>query len=345
MPSLSRHPQVIQLARALGILDSEDTVSAIVAYSIHRVDRFVDRYLGDITTLEGLKEVVADSLSVNIRYIWKNEDLLALVEEFGDAYLGLAQVLQAEFCDKQTEGLLLFNPSPEPWERKYLAIVDGRGTQVHRANYTSWHELAHVLVSPREDLEIGPVHLSSAEQNRKDPVEQLVDIVAGRIAFYDPIFRPIFLNEVGRQSLTFSMIERIRTKHIPEASLYSTVVACMRLSEEPMLLLKIEEVNERNDLQQLSHLPLSREFLATITRSKLKVVQRYPNDVARYSNMGICKGMSIPRDSVIYAAYEQQVGYEIEAAENRWDTGEGAPLHVRAILRGAYVYALVSPLR
>jgi hypothetical protein len=350
MPSLSRDPRLLQLALDLGIPSQGDVVAQIVEYALGRVEEITSRCSVEISTLEALKEVLAEGLSVNLRYVWKNEDFQTIADEFRGSYLGLAHILKQEFAGGDTEGLLLYNSDAAPWERRYVAVIDGRGQQAVRANYTSWHELAHLLIAATTDVSGYIVHSSSASQSQKDPVEHLVDLVAGRIAFYEPIFRPAFMSVLGSSRLNFSIMERIRFLCAPEASLYSLAFACVRLVDDPTLLLKVECISPKNrQLQTLSRLPLSPEFRTAVMNPAYRVVHCYRNDAARSVRLEISKGLQVPDGSAISLVHKQRTEGELTVLENQcwWESDTGplapCPLIVRAVRKGDYVYALVSP--
>lgn len=351
MANLRRNPQIVQLARDLGVSDQGDCFGNLCDHALNRVHQLFVEAAVEVSCLDTLQSLLADALSVVLRYIDTDEDIERIADEFGERYSKLRMTLRHEFQVCRTEGLLLVNPAPKPWERRHLAIIDRRGEQVNRANFTGWHELAHLLVEPEQLSFTGLRRSPTLEQRLKDPKEQLVDQIAGQIAFYEPLFRPIFERIVGGQPLTFSLVEKVRAAAAPDASLYSTAIACVNLSRDPTLLLNVERTLKPTERRRsAAQQDLGSAFSLPAPQEKLRVVQRSGNAASSSGLLKIHNNIRVPPESIITSVYESLIDWEEQATEDQawWERSRDGrlptlPLFVRAIRRGSHVYAMVSP--
>jgi hypothetical protein len=352
MTSLSLNPQVVQLARDLHLPIRGDCLDVVTQHALTQVAEIIARSPLPLESLELLKEVLADALSVTLCYIDENSDIDSIVADYGCSFDNLEAQLRADFVDGRSEGLLLALLRREEWQRKYLAIIDRRGEELNRANFTAWHELAHLLTTPTQLAFSGLRRSPGREEILKDPIEQVTDHVAGQIAFYDPLFRPIFAKMIGDEILTFDSIERVRAGSAPAASFYSTAIACVRLSDHPTLLLKIEPRLRASEQRQRMNGQFEFGVGSPITLpAKLRVAQCYPNVAAQRSALRIFKQMRIPPGSVLRSVYDSLSEVEQAGREDQscWETSKDGPLpslpiDVRAIRRGTHVYGMISPV-
>ena len=351
MNKLGTHPVVVGLARGLGLPARGDCLGEIEAYALRRTADIIERSLMPITSLEGLKGVLADALSINMQYLHSDADLDRVAQEFESSFPKLRRRLELEFNRRGTEGLLLENFGREEWELRYLAIIDCRGSEANRANFTSWHELIHVLVAPDAVPQEGVRRDRSPAVSVKEPLEQVVDAVTGRLAFYDELFLPIFTRECSGQPLDFDLVERVRLAAAPGASFQSTAMACARVCRDPVLFVKVEYGLKASERRVLSsgqgHLNLG----ATLTALALRISQCFANEASKRTRLKIFKQMRVPRRSVLAAAHDATDETEYTAVEDQawWETSRAGrlaplPLRVRAIRRGGHVYGLISPL-
>jgi hypothetical protein len=351
MAKLGRDPQVVQLARSLDLTVRGDCVAEIERYVLSRVARIVAGSPIRVDSLGMLMLLLEDALSVKIEYIDSDTDIQRLAEEFGRACRNLPAQLHEDFIAGESEGLLLALPEAQPWERQYLAVVDRRGEQGARAYFTSWHELAHVLTAPHQLTLAGLRRFQPAEHSKpKDPIEQLTDQVAGLLAFYEPLFRPVFEREVGNTPLTFDAIERVRSVAAPTASFQATAMACVRLSPYPTLFLKVEPRLRAVEARQLRSPQLHFGMLDGFVppEAKLRAIQCIPNEAAQNSGLRIFTNMRVPEQSVLMRVWESAFETEEAAVEDQsfWTASSSGrlpslPISVRGIRRGRHVYGMV----
>ena len=108
---------------------------------------------------------------------------------------GLYQLPQAKILNNVCSGS---EPDldAEPQSGPLFTSKDGQRIshrQALRRFFTLWHEIAHLLTLTHK-LE-PPFHRSA---DVPCPLERLMDIIAGEIAFYDPIFVPQLVAEIQR---------------------------------------------------------------------------------------------------------------------------------------------------
>lgn len=205
MTALADHPKLRQLARNLHIPDRGDCLAELRAHALDYVRQMIREWTVD--TIDELRMVVADRLSVKIEYINDDADVDRLANIYGHVMSHFRRVLRMEFLKHDTEGLLIDNPHPGKGGRDYLAIIDARGPRKARAYFTAWHELAHLLLYPRRQLVLeGFRRTPSVDNMQKDPVESAVDHIAGLLAFWEPLFGPALL-QTANGVLTFEAVE------------------------------------------------------------------------------------------------------------------------------------------
>ncbi|MDW7711205.1 MAG: hypothetical protein SCH98_12095 [Deferrisomatales bacterium] len=349
MGSLGTDPRVLALARQLGLRTRGDPVAALKQFALDKVRSFIEGSGFGVESLETLRHLVADRLSVSIEFLRTDADVARVAEEFGDYYRSLDALLDDEFLKKKTEGLLLRHPNPHPGEHRYLAIVDARDEQTPRAYFTAWHELAHLLVDPPQQsfkFRATP----SRDEIRKDPVESVVDAIAGILAFYGPIFDPVLQQTIeAHGGLNFRAIESARSQVAPDASLLSAAFAATSRWPEPVGLLVVQLEYKKAERRQLrsSQREMFARSLAELPQPRLRAVNVILH--GEDNPLKIRKNMRVPPGSVLTRLFEEGAdGDTAEASEDQgwWETSATGhlprlPLRVSAIRRGSYVYGLV----
>lgn len=331
MIDLVRHPKLRQIARDLHIPDSEDCLRDLRDHAIQTVREMLREW--SLETIEDLRRLVADRLSLKIEFIRSDEDVSRLASEYQHFFLRFRQILDAEFISGDTEGLLVDNPSPKKGGRRYLAIIDARGSRAARAYFTAWHEVAHLLLCPPKQMMLeGFRRTPSDALKRKDPLESAVDHIAGLLAFWEPLFKPALL-DTSAGNLTFGAVETATGIVAPGASLYAATLAAIRLWEGPAIFLTAEEATKTDG-----------------TGFALRLQTVIPNELARPLNLRIRKSMRVPITSSLFQAFEENLGLERSAAENQgmWEvSGHGnlPPLswRIQALRRGPAVYGILKP--
>lgn len=350
MAQLAREPQIVKLAKHLGLDWRGDCLCAIREYALAQIHRIIRGSPIQIESLDLLRWVVANKFRLKLEFIYIEDDIERIVTEYSDFHSLLRQRLVHEFVNGSTEGITLERETSDPRVFRYLAVVDARGDRAARAYFTAWHEIAHLLVHPAQYTFPEFRRTPSEVERSKDPVESLVDHVTGRVAFYPPLFRPTLertLAEVGE--LTFAALDAIREAAAPTASLFATAMGSVHLLDKPALFvtaefgLKAEERRFSRGPQQAF------DFALAGVEEKLRVTTAAPNDLVAASSISIRRNMRVPLRSALDQAFSSPTDITISADEDQeqWETSrEGAlaslALRVQAARRGRYVYGLIT---
>ena len=103
-----------------------------------------------------------------------------------------------------------------------------------RRFFTRWHEIAHRLTTHADRRRTEPAYRSE-----HDPIERLMDEIAGHVGFYGPIFDPAFrAAHGGKALLTFETVEAVIDGGFPDASFQATLFACTRKLPTPVIYLE-----------------------------------------------------------------------------------------------------------
>jgi len=340
MNRLDQEPDVIALAKELGLRG--DPVEAVVRLCEERIGCWASD-AGNVGNVEALEELVAARLRLVFEEVGSGDDLERIIgkyvaqgeyvfatlrDELGSATFGLT--IKRKHCGSQSG-------------HKYVAVIDCRGEKAARRFFTRWHEIAHLLVLEKELY--APVRRSA-----HDPVERLMDEIAGRIGFYEPIFGPVFTCEHKRPLLEFRTVEAIRSAYCDKASFQATLFACQRRMNTPVLYIEAEmklKVEEERRLHSTQ-----RRFLDDDPPvAKLRVGLSVPNRAASDEGFRIAPNMRVPEGSTIHKLYSEPNVVEASGSENlgAWEFSNGSSLPEREIWvdarkAGERVIAIVQPI-
>lgn len=156
------------------------------------------------------------------------------------------------------------NTRNEAGELQYVAFVDCRGHKAHRRFFTRWHEIAHCLTA-FEQFEF-PFRRVSGQDIEKEPLEKLMDMIAGELGFLDSLFRPVLDAEIGGGKLTFGAVESIRSRFCPDASFQATLNACAARLERPVVIVEVGMAYKNSESELLKR--LGDRARATVRRNR-----------------------------------------------------------------------------
>lgn len=346
MTPLRTDPKIRELAQELGLDWRGDCATRLREYAVAKVKEWTE--LLPVESANTLLELAASMLSLRLLYIDSDADLSRFAEEHGAAWPNLRAQLRAEFVDSDTMGFLLSHPSPSPGGLRYYAFIDRRGDRAVRAYFTAWHEVAHRLLQPEQLAFSGFRRVEGGSAVAKDPIEALVDQVAGELAFFAPLAKPEVARELdGAKRLTLDGVDRIRDAVAPEASFSATAHALVRLIKEPLSFVVAEE-----RLKPTEERALASDQLQLIEgvppEAKLRAGTIFSNDAAKAAGLRLFQNMRIPRQSVISAVYHGEAsgtGARIEDQSDWESSGKHLPhlqIHVEARMFSPVVYALIS---
>jgi hypothetical protein len=317
MSRLDRDHDVVALARELDLRGN--SIEAIIRFCEEKIGRWISEFgtVADISALEGL---VANRLGLVFEEVYSDDDLERIIRK----YVGLGEYVFATLHNElgpETFGLTIKRKNRGKCKNElYVAVIDCREEKAARRFFTRWHEIAHLLVLEKE-LDT-PVRRAS-----HDPIEQLMDEIAGRIGFYDPIFDPIFALECTKPPLRFDMIETIRSRYSDTASFQATLFACQRRMKTPVVYIEAEmkyKVGEERRLRSKQ-----RSFFSVDPPvAKLRISMAVPNRAATNENFHIVKNMRVPECSVIHRLHVAPAVEEASGQEDlgSWEFSDGGSL-------------------
>ncbi len=340
-------PKLRELARQLGIDSRGDCAQLLREYAVARVRQWLESL--PVNSTDRLLNLVAGLLSLRIVFLRDDADMRETASRLVTAWPRLEAQLRAEFVSADTLGLLLAHPAPELGAHRYYAFIDARGERAFQAYFTAWHEVAHLLLQPPQFSFAGFRRLTVSLGDSKDPLESLVDQVAGELAFFAPFAGPKLekeLDEVGL--LTLDGISRIRSAVAPEGSFSSAAHALVRLTPRPAAFVVADLRLKPSEVRHSANAQLALIENGTAPEPKLRAVSVFPNDAAKAAGFKIFRSMRVPGSSVIADAYMGQLEACVVRHENQQDWESGGvhlphlPLRVEAARFGPVVYSLIT---
>lgn len=349
---LTADRRLVRLASDLGLPHDKRSRAGVREYALARFEKLLADSPLDPDSPDELLKAVAAVLNVQLERLDSTEDIQSLADRYASGFPGLEKTLRQEFIESDTEGLTLQRPRPDPRLRRYLAIVDGRGGKAYRAYFSDWHELTHLLVWP-EQLELEGVRRTPPKQQReKDPVESLIDSIAGELAFYDPLFIPVLEKAVAKTgSLNLDAIEHARESFSESASFYGAARAAVRAVDRPACFVSVKPQLKKAQRRRLNseqgELKLGVEDESP--DPPLRIVDFWSNPATEDSPLELHQHMRVPERSVLHEVHDSPHPQTKSRIENQswWETsGKGPypslPIRVEATRRGQWVYGLIQ---
>jgi hypothetical protein len=353
MAQLGTNPRVIKLAKDLGLPHRGDCLADIRGFAMKRVEQIVAESPVSVDNLEVLRRIVADKFRVKLEFIYEDADVERIAAKYPSFHGGLLPRLQREFLTDDTEGITLERDEWEPFQFRYLAVIDARGDRGARAYFTAWHELTHLLIHPEQLPFPGFRRSPPPAAIAKDPLESVVDHVAGNVAFYPPFFGPVVTAEVQRErTFNFGVVETARAAAAPSASLFAATMASINYAPAPTLFVAVN-MALRKDEERANRSPQQAfDFAHRELAERLRAVTVVQGGLASGSSFAIHRNMRIPDQSVLAQAYASSVDVTLTADEDQswWEASERGrldplSLRVHAVRRGRFVYGLIVSRR
>ena len=345
MRTLDEQPKIVAMANALG-LHGGNRVEAIMDYCRQKVRRLFE-HSGPITGIEDVERIISEEMGIETVEVWNDEDVAAVKERYGrqekDPAFGF---IERELTHDTFATLVRRKRQAGQTKDRYIAIIDCRGEKGQRRYFSRWHEIAHVLTM-FEQLQL-PLHRSTKE---KDAVEQLMDLIAGDIGFFEPLFSPVLKASVAQEgTLTFSVVEKVRQQFAPSASLEATLNACANRLGTPVVLLQAALAFRKSDERAIRN-GQKDLFSCDAPKPDLRAVQVTSNAPARQRAIYIPKNMRVPVSSVIFKAFEENTEHaRLWNNEDLawWSTSDGdclrqLSLYVEAMRVRDRVWAILLP--
>jgi hypothetical protein len=327
---LHKNPTIYTLATDLGLKIGTDPVSAIKDHCHRQIKRFLKEF-SHCTTLSGLLELAAQRLGTTFREIYSDDDLAQLTKEYADRGESCAALFHRELTD-EVYGVTFKLIRPGKFDLPYISLIDCRGSKAHRAYFTKWHELGHLLIlTDQRRLSFKRTH---ALHEPKSPEESMVDVIAGEFAYYAPMVLPY-----AKGGLTFEAIDNAHAALCPQGSYQSAMIGLVKIWPIPCLLVEAKWAGKK-----------SSEPGQYFSSCALRAVHVLVNDAARELGLQLHKNFRVPERSVIHQVFAESLSEETTAAEDLawWESRDGThlerqPLTVSAKSVGKKIYALLIP--
>lgn len=326
MRSLALDSKIIATAAGLR-LDGADPVQSILDYCRKRVAKILKRARA-IQTIWDVERIVCEHLNLVVHEIWNDDELRNLSERYAKEERDPKfAALDMELEPEDAYGVLYErNTRNEAGELQYVAFVDCRGDKAHRRFFTRWHEIAHCLTT-FEQFEF-PFRRVSGEEIEKEPLEKLMDMIAGELGFLDSLFCPVLEAEIGNSRLTFDAVENIRSRFCPDASFQATLNACAARLEYPIVVIEVGMAYKKGEKELLKRLE-NRTPRLRRPQPSLRVLRSMPNGPARDIGLLIHKKRRVPDTSVVaklYAAHQTENFAEGKENLETWTASDGSSL-------------------
>jgi len=330
MSALDQEQDVVDLAEQLGLTGSP--VAAIINFCQDRIDTWV-REAGGVTSVDELEAVVADRLNLVFEEVNEESDIDRLKATYVPMGEPIFAALHLDLTD-DTYGTMI-----RLKDGTHVAVIDCRGDKAARRFFTRWHETAHLLVEEEVDKQVF--------RSTDEPLERLMDQIAGQVGFYDSIFSPLFRAAVAEGDLlTLDLVESVRQQFCSYASFQATMFACQRRLQTPMLYVEARMEHSESERRSLKQM---RMFDETPVQ-KLRVRSTVSNKAA--SDMGLTTrwNMRVPETSIIFTAFHNENDADFSGQENlnSWTFSGGNSLmdcevFIEARRIGKTVMATIQP--
>ena len=185
MTRLAEEPDIIDLAKKLGVGAADDPVVAILDFCRNRIDRWVAE-AGGVGSIEHLERLVTEKLQMVFEEIRNDGDFDRIKQVYAvgkrDSVFATMRLRFDDLANPTYGALVRRKNVAADAPDRYVAVIDCRGDKLARRFFTRWHEIAHRLTTDADPDE--PVYRSE-----HDPIEQMMDRIASHVGFYEPLLR------------------------------------------------------------------------------------------------------------------------------------------------------------
>jgi hypothetical protein len=325
MTRLDDAQEIIDLAAKLGVRGAA-RVNGILKYCRRRIDGWVAE-AGGVTGIDALESLVTRRLQMVFEEIRSDKDFDRLTEAYarGKSEIVFAGI-RSKFDDMTYGALVQRRNVRANGADRFVAVIDCRGKKMARRFFTRWHEIAHRLTTHAD---------MPSFRAERDPIERMMDEIAGHIGFYEPLFKPAFRRaSKGKTILTFGTVEAIIRSAFPAASFQATLFACARHITTSLVYLEAALAPKKG--------------VKRVGPGELRAVTVIPNKAARLEGFTIPKNMRVPADSVIRRLFDAEGSGDGSESLSLWES-QGVSLEGRAVVVEGRkvadrVIAIVQPL-
>ena len=236
--------------------------------------------------------------------------------------------LREELEDPHVDALLFRRMRAQPHDPdKWVAVLNLQLTDA-KAYWDRFHEITHRAAEPAQ--RVLPFRRHRVE--RTNPVERLIDTIAGEFAFYAPLFQPLVNVAQENHRLTFATVKNLQDAYAPSSSLLAATNAVVRYWPAPAMVVTASMNGRKSDPKK---------------DRALRVTMQTRSSAAKEVRLSCFPNMRVPMSSPIFVAFAEK--RNVEGLENlgAWTTSSGNSLptiqvFTSAICLGKVIYALIS---
>jgi hypothetical protein len=327
MSRLEHAAEVADLAADLGLAVAPNPVQAVLAHCRTRIDCWAAE-AGGVTGIGQLEALVARRLQMVFEEVRSDADFDRITDKYARSKRDFVfAVMRTKFDDAEnpTYGTLVRRNVGDDAPDRFVAVIDCRGDKLARRFFTRWHEIAHRLTTHADPGATGPAYRSE-----HDPIERLMDEIAGHLGFYGPLFDPAFQQASGvNRLLTFETVEGVIERAFPAASFQATLFACTRRLPTPLLYLEAALAHKKHVERRMATPSL---FGDDPPPGELRAVKVVPNPAAQDDGFFIPTNMRVPAASVIRRLFDAETPTSGNGLEclSQWES-QGKALQRRAV--------------
>lgn len=345
MTRLNDSPDIIDLAGQLGI-GGGAPVDGILDHCRRRIDGWVAE-VGSVADINALESLVTRRLQMVFEEIRADEDFDRLTQVYArqkkDPVFATMRMRFDDEANPTYGALVLRKNATADSPDRYVAVIDCRGNKSARRFFTRWHEIAHRLTTHADGGDTEPGYRSE-----HDPLERLMDEIAGHVGFYGPIFDPAHHDaSQGKRHLSFGTVQGVIDAAFPTASFQATLFACSRRLPTPVIYLEAKLDHKKEVKRKLA---TPRLFDDDPPPGELRAVKVIPNGAAFDDGFMIPTNMRVPVRSVIHGLFDAEplTNGDGEECLSQWES-QGKSLPKRAVVVegrkvGDRVIAIVQPV-
>lgn len=332
MSTLDQEQDVVDLAEKLGL--SGSPVAAIINFCQYQIDTWV-REAGGVESIGELEALVTTRLNLVFEEVSDDSDL----DELKQRYVEKGEIVFAHIVENDLTPDT-FGTMVRLKGGSHVAVIDCRGDKAARQFFTRWHEIAHLLVEPECERQVF--------RSTNDPLERLMDQIAGHVGFYESLFTPTLNQHLPDSGLlTFEIIDAVRQSFCSYASFQSTLFACQRRLSTPVLYVEARMAYTESERRGLNQ---RRMFDEEKPEKKLRVQLTVQNDAASQMKLTARWNMRVPESSAIFVAFQKELP-DATGEENlkAWTFSKGGYLmdcdvFVQARRVDQFVMATIQPI-
>jgi hypothetical protein len=326
MTRLDAAPEILALAAELGV-SAAAPVDGILDFCRRRIDRWVAEARG-VTTIGQLEALVTQRLQMVFEEIRSDADFDRITDQYARVKKDpVFATMRFRFDDAEnpTFGALVKRNVGDDAPDRFVAVIDCRGTKLARRFFTRWHEIAHRLTTHADQGATEPAYRSE-----HDPLERMMDEIAGHVGFYGPFFEPVFRDaHASKALLTFETVKAVLDGGFPEASFQATLNACAKRLPTPVLYLEAMLAHKKEVRRRLQTPSM---FGDDPPPGELRAVKVVPNEAAQEDAFMIPTNMRVPQASVIHRLFVGETASDEPGREDlsQWES-QGKTLERRAV--------------